>query len=256
MNRHVLAALAVCGACTTRPVPQADEHSAPPTTGEAVGDTSTSGPSSSGGVGSSSSSSSSSSGFASTDETSGEPTACRGLHPGTSVTIDGTLERGEWSDLQAFEISPSRGWTVPVALKHDGRSLLFAFASLQPGTPPPFAFPEVLLDVGNDKARALGRDDWWFHVSGTDCAATGRIDDYDGCMPEGVGWRANNFPQGTLIDIVEIAIDFDTLGVDPSVEQDIGFLLRLSDTGRFAAHWPADADPEAPSTWSTLHLCP
>lgn len=253
MKVRFLAAGSLLLGCTSTPTSHSEI--APP-----VADTSSStsevpgGPSTSGG--SSSSDASTSEDRSSSDSSSTGAARCRGLHPSTSVAVDGSLERDEWADATPFVMTPGRGWEVPVAIKQDGESLLFAFASLQPETPPPIAFPEVMLDVNNDKATRLGPDDWWFHVSATDCASIGRLDDYKTCLPEADGWAANNFPAGTLIDIVEIAIEFETLGIDPTQEQDVGLLLRLSDTQGFAAHWPDAADPQDPSSWSTLHLCP
>lgn|GEM_PF-1450393 len=174
---------------------------------------------------------------------------------GSAVTVDGQVSDGEWTDAAPFSIQPAEDWSADVGIKHDGDSLVFVFASFQPpSVPPAIVFPEVLIDVGNDKPETLGPDDWWFHVSATDCAAAGEVDNYDGCVPEAEGWEANNFAAGP-IDLVEIRIELATLGLDPG-QHELGLLLRLSDTQGFATHWPAQGDPLAPVTWSTVRLCP
>jgi hypothetical protein len=198
----------------------------------------------------------------STGSSSSGEVACAQAHPfpisrGRPVAVDGSVDPGEWDDAQPYAVTPAPGWTVPVGIKHDGEALLVVFAQIQPPARPPFAaFPELMIDVGNDKSSVLADDDWWFHVSATDCHGMGEYDNYRTCVPEGEGWDANNFPGGSLIDLVEIRIEFATLGVDPNLEQDIGLLLRLSDTQGYAAHWPADGNADAPATWATVHLCP
>lgn len=253
MNARLLAAGSLLLGCTATTTPHSEMT---PPAADASSSTSEAPRAPSTSTDSSSSDTSTSGDGSSSDSSSTGSARCRGLHPGAQVVVDGSLERDEWADATPFVMTPGRGWEVPVGIKHDGESLLFAFAALQPATSPPVAFPEVMLDVNNDKATRLASDDWWFHVSATDCSAIGRLDDYKTCVPEADGWAANNFPAGTLIDIVEIAIEFETLGIDPTQEQDVGLLLRLSDTQGFAAHWPAAADPQDPSSWSTLHLCP
>ena len=198
----------------------------------------------------------------STDESStGTPSDCLTMPghipPGTPVVVDGSVAPGEWADAGQFTIDASPTWSADVGVKHDGESLLIVFAQFQPpSAPPAIAFPEVMLDVGNDKLERLGADDWWFHVSATDCAAIGELDNYEGCVPEADGWEANNFSNGPPIDLVEIRIDFATLGLDAQTEQDLGLLLRLSDTQGFATHWPTVADPLVPATWATARICP
>jgi len=170
---------------------------------------------------------------------------------------ENTIPFGGAVVVDGYMIQPQEGWSVPVGIKHDAEAITIAFAQLQPPGPPPFAvFPELLIDVGNEKLEALGPDDWWFHVSATDCAAAGRYDDYDGCVLEARTWEANNFPSGELIDAVEIRIPLQTLGIDQRQPVEIGIALRLSDTQGYAAHWPLTADPATPSTWATVQLCP
>jgi hypothetical protein len=210
----------------------------------------------------SSSSSAGSSDGGTAEASSGGDVACVDAHElvipiGAAVVVDGSAPAGEWDDAAQYGLTPTLDWSVPVGIKHDSEGLLVVFAQIRPPAPPPVvAFPELMIDVGNDKSRTLGPDDWWFHVSATDCHGTGEYDNYRTCVAEAEGWEANNFPAGSLIDLVEIRIDFATIGIDPTVEQDLGLLLRLSDTQGWAAHWPADGNPDAPSTWATVHLCP
>ncbi len=176
--------------------------------------------------------------------------------PGASIDVDGAIGSGEWDDARPYPLAPTPDWTPVVKMKHDGQSLLVLFSQFQPPSrPPAVVFPEILLDIGNDKAASLEADDWWFHVSFTDCAATGRYDDYDGCVPQAEGWEANNFSRGPLLNLIEMRIDFATLQIDATEAQDLGLLLRLSDTQGYASHWPADADPDRPATWATTRVC-
>lgn len=176
---------------------------------------------------------------------------------GSPIEVDGIVADGEWDDATPFAIEAGADWTVPVGIKHDGEALLLVYASFQPPAAPPFAvFPELMVDVGLDAGDALERDDFWFHVSATDCSATGALDEYEGCVPDARDWDANNFPQGSLIDLVEIRIPLQTLGLDLAAPRDVGLLLRLSDTQGFATQWPDDGDAEVPATWAAVRLCP
>lgn len=175
---------------------------------------------------------------------------------GGPITVDGSVSAGEWDDAAPFAFRVRPDWTTTVRLKHDGEALSVLFTEFQPpSSPPHIVFPELALRVGDQPSQDWTLDDWWFHVSLTDCAAQGAHDDFAGCVPEATGWAANNFEHG-VIDAVEIRIEFATLGIDATRPQNLGVLLRLSDTQGYARHWPKEADLEVPATWAEATLCP
>jgi hypothetical protein len=185
---------------------------------------------------------------------SGAAEPARSIPAGRAIEVDGTLAAGEWDDAARIRWTIAQDWSIDVRLKHDGEHLLVAFDGLRPPTQTPaIAFPELLVDTRDDKTPALAADDLWFHVSVTDCHGAGRLDVYESCAPDGVGWAANNFPLGEPIDVVEMRIDFATLG-GTARPPTLGVALRISDTQGWARHHTSTVDPHRPATWPSYTL--
>lgn len=174
---------------------------------------------------------------------------------GSTVVVDGELTEGEWDDAVSLEFVVDDGWVVAALVKYDEATLQVAYRGLQPPSPVQIGFPELLLDTQLDGGGEMDDDDWWFHVSFTDCAANAAYDDFDGCEPVVDGWEANNYPQGNLLDVVELRIEFDHLGMTGALGSPLGLALRLSDTNAWSTTWPDGADPGVPATWTPAALC-
>ncbi len=168
----------------------------------------------------------------------------------SSATIDGKISAGEWDNCDSIEISFS-GRKVKVLFKHDGANLYLAYrGSLQSAN---VRFPEVLLDINNDKSPGWMVDDWWFHVSATDCDYQGQYGNYDSCAAVRPNWTAvPNFTMGGKItDTVEVKIPFHTVGLDLNVSDSIGLAFNVTNTLNQWNYWPTSADKDVPLTWGT-----
>jgi hypothetical protein len=142
-----------------------------------------------------------------------------------------------------------------VRIKHDGDHLLTAY-SFQFVQEESLCFPELLIDAAHDKSPGWMSDDWWFHVSGTDCEAHGTYDVYNDCSVVQPDWEA--VPNSELVsdppvvDTFEIRIPFTKLGV--AVEDTIGIALRVEYVPTTYGYWPLAAAVESPATWGSAVL--
>lgn len=171
-------------------------------------------------------------------------------HASTPI-IDGTLSSGEWEGADTISISILGGaQEVKVLFMHDSANLHFAYLGNLESVSA--RYPEVLLDIDNDKSSSWEDDDWWFHVSATDCEYQGQHSNYDSCMAVRPNWTANsNFAAGPPItDTVEIQIPFATIGLDINTVDTIGISLEVTNTFSAWEHWPSSAVLGDPSTWA------
>lgn len=168
---------------------------------------------------------------------------------GSTPLIDGTVSPGEWNDANHSTILLPND-SVVVHYKHNGDSLfLLYYGPLESSN---VLFPEVLIDIYNNKAATWDSTDWWFHVSATDCYFNGQYGNYSGtCMPDHPAWSGfPNFAAGPpYTDTVEIAIPFSTTGI--STGDTIGLAFDVTNTASNWKYWPSGASRNNPSTWGT-----
>lgn len=173
---------------------------------------------------------------------------------GSTPLLDGIAPPGEWADAgQRTILLPND--SVVVHYKHNGDSLFLLFYG--PLESSNVLFPEVLLDVHNDKAAAWDSTDWWFHVSASDCYFNGQYGNYSGtCQPDHPAWSGlPNFTAGPpFTDTVEIAIPFTTLGI--TTGDTIGLAFDVTNTASNWKYWPSGAQRNNPSTWGTAVISP
>jgi TolB protein len=175
----------------------------------------------------------------------------------SQVIADGKLSPGEWTTSKSFSIYQSDR-TIVFRAAHNGEALLLS-VDLQNTTPGnQLRFPEVLFDCGNHKSTGWLADDWWFHVSATDCHYQGAWSNYANCLPEQPDWTGiPNFstnPNDPLVDSIEIAIPLTML--DVSLTDTIGFALDATNTTDAWEFWPLKATIGQPSGWGTLFFGP
>jgi hypothetical protein len=176
---------------------------------------------------------------------------------GTTVALDGVIHSGEWDDATVRQFPVDDQVEISVKIKHDGTHLLAAYHYVfveEEG----LCFPEILIDADNDKGGDWQSDDWWFHVSGTDCEAQGEYDVWDDCSVVQPDWEGvPNFaliPEPPVLDTFEIRIPFAKLGV---AEGDtIGIAFRAEFVPSTYGYWPPQAAVASPATWSTAILKP
>ena len=166
---------------------------------------------------------------------------------GNAIIVNGIISSGEWDDANSTQIVSANNKIVKVLFKHDDSSLLFAFLDNLGSAN--FRFPEIILDIKNDKSQTWMDDDWWFHVSSTNCYHKGKPNIYDNCKDNPPDWDANNFSV-TLPDTVEIIIPYMLVGIDSNTKF-IGFAFDVTNTYSAWEYFPPETDSLNPSTWAT-----
>jgi hypothetical protein len=173
----------------------------------------------------------------------------------TSATIDGMESPLEWSTASKRTIQQAPGRTTTVSMQHDGSTLFVRFEGNLASSI--IRFPEVLIDVNNDKSTSWDSNDWWFHVSATDCESNGTPADYSNCEAVRPTWKAepNMSMSGQTIDTIEIAIPFNLIGVT-KLPHHLGLALEVTNTATEWEYWPVDAQIANPSSWGEALLLP
>lgn len=176
---------------------------------------------------------------------------------GISVTVDGVIETGEWADAAIIGISIADKVDVTIRVKHDNSSFLAAYTYSFIGEPA-LCFPEVNFDVNNDKSETRQMDDWWFHISGTDCEAQGTYFVWDDCSVTQPDWQgAPNFPMISDPppgDAFEIRIPFSKISTSVGDTIGLGFDVEYIPT-QYGV-WPIGMSMDSPATWGTAVVEP
>jgi len=170
-----------------------------------------------------------------------------------NVHIDGMMEPGEWDKALQVKLFTA-GRIIPAWLMHDGEALLLAFdlKNTLPGAD--VRFPEILLDPSNDHSAGWQSDDWWFHISATDCYFQGNHSNYSRCDEDHPDWDAlPNFsttPGARPVDTIEIRIPFETIGV--TISDTIGLAIDVTNTANAWEYWPLGGEIGSPATWGAV----
>lgn len=179
-----------------------------------------------------------------------------GIPQSAGAAIDGEIRSAEWQLAATTSLIQSNGDTSWILMQHDGANLYFAFyGNLQKGQ---VVFPEILLDVDHSRSANWQPDDWWFHVSATDCDYQGAYGNFDSCALQRPNWEAvPNFTTGLpYTDSIEVKIPFSTLNYSFMPMDTIGLAVVLSNTVNIFDSWPGPASHLQPSTWSEAVLLP
>ncbi|MBM2816832.1 MAG: hypothetical protein HW421_3594 [Ignavibacteria bacterium] len=168
------------------------------------------------------------------------------LNYGSTPKIDGVITAGEWSDAAKVQITSAGNKIINIYYKHDGKNLLFAYLDNLGSAK--YRFPEILLDIKNDKSKGWMNDDWWFHVSSTNCVSNGSHSNYSNCRTVQPDWEANNF-NIKLPDTVEIKIPFSKVGFD-TAKKTIGIAFDVTNTSNAWEFWPPNTYINSPETWA------
>lgn len=172
----------------------------------------------------------------------------------TAPVVDGVLSAGEWEGAAVVEVLIDGNLPVQVYSVHDGENLYVAFDGPFGGQ---FMFPEVLIDPDNSKSVSWQPDDWWFHVSGTDCESQGEPNNYDLCEVEHDSWQGvPNFSPELSPNTIEIVLPFSKINVGETLPHMIGITFDLTNTISQWRYWPSEANSVSPGTWGTAVLLP
>lgn len=168
---------------------------------------------------------------------------------GKSIVADGKIDEREWIDAKKIEIMITGRKNVEIYIKHDQANLLLLFELYNPDEKS-ILFPEILIDPNLDQSDSWLVDDWWFHVSGSDCASNGKAGDYSGCRIVQYDWTAvPNYPinKPGIVNTIEIIIPLSK----PNITQGkaFGFAVLVSDINEMGKYWPETATIQQPSTW-------
>lgn len=168
-----------------------------------------------------------------------------------SIQIDGQLNEQSWAFADPVWIV-NGGDSIKVRTLYNNTNLYFAFTGKLESANA--LFPEILIDADNQRAATWQTNDWWFHVSATDCENKGAYGVYNNCMLVQPGWRGvPNFSPGMpMTDTVEIAIPLSKLETTIQAGNTINISVLVTNTFSIYRHWPATADRNNPSTWGTL----
>lgn len=169
---------------------------------------------------------------------------------GVPIGVDGVVNASEWLDADSILISVGISRDVTVKFKHDGANFNFAFINNLESMN--IRFPEVLMDIENDKSPTWLMDDWWFHVSATDCSSNSAANDYSNCLLVQPDWTAvNNFTGGPpSTDTVEIQIPFTKVNFNSMTTDTIGLAFDVTNTASVWNYWPDNSvNSQNPSSW-------
>jgi hypothetical protein len=172
---------------------------------------------------------------------------------GIKPTIDGVISTGEWDDADCATINVQTNWTVTVYYKHSDSALYFCYTNLV--TMYGQRYPDLMLDINNDKKTDWYPDDWWLHASYNDCEGNGIYNDWTSCQPTHPGWAANNFPLNSP-GTIEMEISYSKIELSNMYSDTVGISFEVSDTYTDYHYYPAGAAIGDPSTWASgiLHV--
>lgn len=170
---------------------------------------------------------------------------------GKSILVDGLISLGEWDDADSVHIINNNQKTT-VKYKHDSLNLYFVYLGHLESAG---HVPELVLDLNNDKSSTWLADDWWFHVSATDCESQGVPNNYNNCQVIQPGWEGvPNMTSGPpFTDTIEIKITFTKVGI--SLYDTIGIAFDVTNTYNEWIFWPSGANINNPSTWAIAYFC-
>lgn len=179
------------------------------------------------------------------------------LPHGPTVTIDGKVQPQEWGHARQIVLPTKEGFDAKVLAQHDGEHLQLAFVF--DGRMPLFNFPELLVDPRLDRSDQWQPDDWWFHISATDCYSQGVLGDYDTCAEVQADWLGvPNYPMGNgkppVLKAFEMQIPFSLL--DVKVGQPFGLALTVETMPGPRLYWPDGVDMDKPVTWAVVRPAP
>lgn len=169
-------------------------------------------------------------------------------------TIDGIEQPGEWSSANFVPFMIGQNTTM-IGMMHDETHLYFLFRGYLESQ---IQFPEIYIDANNSKDSTWQSDDWWFHVSATDCDNMGAPDVYTNCQEVQTDWLGvNNIQPGApVVDTVEIAIPFSKIGFDPTSGNPMGLAFGLNNVINMVNTYPQGANMHIPASWLTVTVLP
>lgn len=170
------------------------------------------------------------------------------------LQMDGIGYQLEWQSDVKVKVPQAGGDSTSFTLKYDSDYLyILAEGNLESS----FMFPEVLLSAKWDTSTTWKqREDWFFHVSATDCESDSTYGDFSNCDTTQTGWQAlPNFQIGPPnTDGVEIAISLDKIGYDSTFQDTLAICFMVSNTSTQFHSFPLSSVRTNPSSWAKVVL--
>jgi hypothetical protein len=172
---------------------------------------------------------------------------------GRPATIDGTVYSNEWGDAAKVTLPTGIPLAdeVDVYLKHANETLYICYVGdFEQGNP---KFPEICLDPDWDQSPSWQADDWWFHISATDCDFQGDYSNFQNCDTVQSDWNAapNISPGPPSTAAIEMYIPFSKISPALTVQDTVGLRLQMGTIAGPAEFWPEASFLGDPSTWAT-----
>jgi len=170
---------------------------------------------------------------------------------GSTPTIDGTVEQGEWNDSEVVSVTVE-GDDVDIYFKHDREKLYIAF-DIQQGHNSIFPDTRVFLDTFHDGAGAPQEDDFELYINPDNGGLRERQGNGNGWEQVDIdSWDGDWEEDGTDHWTTEYEVWPGKLGnLTGNETLGIAFLVYGNALGSDAV-WPDNADIDDPSTWANI----
>ena len=171
---------------------------------------------------------------------------------GSTPTVDGTIEDGEWDDASTVAISVTGGADCIVYAKQDGINLYVRF-NVPDVTYNSSDSCVIIFDVDNDGSTSLQIDDMWLSVSRIGTKGGYNVTD-GGWFPTTVSsWSAEASSASSSWQC-EYNITYSKLGVTAGSNKTLGvmFLIVDKDVEMGWYVWPSAASILKPMTWGDM----
>jgi hypothetical protein len=173
---------------------------------------------------------------------------------GDHMYMDGIAYGLEYQNVDTIDIFNNSGDSTEFRIMYDLDNLyIAAIGNLESKN----LFPEVLISSKWDNSTSWeSGEDWFFHVSATDCESSVQYGDFNNCdtvQPDWIG--IPNFEPGQpFTEVVEIAIPFSKIGYQLSSSDTIAICLMTTNTFNQFNYFPKQSSYNNPTTWAKLVL--
>jgi hypothetical protein len=171
---------------------------------------------------------------------------------GSTPTLDGSIEDGEWDDASTVIVSVTGGTNCTVYVKQNGINLYVGF-NIPDTTYNGSDSCVVIFDVDHDGNQSLQTDDMWLAVS-----RNGAKEEFNvtagGWYPTTVSAWSANVSSTAGVWQSEYSITYSKLDVTAGLNKTLGvmFLIVDKDVAMGWYVWPSTASISKPSTWSDM----
>jgi len=169
---------------------------------------------------------------------------------GSTPTIDGSIEDGEWDDASTTTFSVTNGTECTVYAKQDGVNLYVGF-DIPDATYNSGDSCVIIFDVDHDGSTSLQTDDMWLRVSRGDAKEEFNVT-IGGWFPTTVShWTAKASSMADLWQS-EYNITYSKLDITAGTNKTLGVMFLIVDKDIEWHEWPSTASISKPATWGDM----